>query len=418
MVIKSRVARYVKRFRAISLPILIGAMLYHCLVAVSVAAPLAPPSPRVVALKAADGTSLKATYFAATKAGPGALLLHQSNRHRDSWESMAMRLASSGINTLTLDMRGMGESGGSRKDFERMPDDVDTALDYLSSLRGVDPQRIGIAGAGWLGVLHAVEVARRHPDSVKSLVMISGETFGPGLKYLHQAVQLPELFVFSDEDEYPPTPQAMQILYAAAVSPMKKLIHFPAPREAPWIWYETSDASKVTSHGAHGTDLFTSHPELAQIVQQWLVDTLITTPGTTAADPMAASQILNEVEFDGGASRARHRLIEARKQNPNVELWPEISMSIVAQDFLRAHDAKSAIEAFELNELAYPDSADVADNLADAYLANGQTELARQYARKCIKMLETPGLPASTWVNTEQYRGEMRQDAEKVLQGK
>jgi hypothetical protein len=91
-------------------------------------------------------------------------------------------------------------------------------------------------------------------------------------------------------------------------------------------------------------------------------------------------------------------------------------MSIVAQDFLREHDAKSAIEVFKLNELAFPDSADVADNLADAYLADGQKELARQYAEKSLTFLNTPGLQVSTWVNTEQYRREIRQDAEKLLQ--
>jgi hypothetical protein len=40
----------------------------------------AEPAPRIVDLKAADGTPLKATYFAAAKSGPGVLLLHQNTR--------------------------------------------------------------------------------------------------------------------------------------------------------------------------------------------------------------------------------------------------------------------------------------------------------------------------------------------------
>jgi predicted alpha/beta hydrolase len=75
-----------------------------------------PPSPRVVDLKAADGLQLKATFFAAAKLGPGVLLLHQVNRERKSWEGVAVQLANAGINTLTLDMRGIGESGGTRWD--------------------------------------------------------------------------------------------------------------------------------------------------------------------------------------------------------------------------------------------------------------------------------------------------------------
>jgi dienelactone hydrolase len=401
-----------------SLQILIASVFCHCLAMAGVAAPISPPSARVVDLKAADGTSLKATYFTASKPGPGVLLLHQSNRNRESWSLVAAQLASSGINTLTVDMRGMGESAGSRKDSERISDDVDAALKYLTSQPGVDPRVVGIAGAGWLGVLQAVEAARRHTETVKSLVMLSGETLRPGLTFLHQAKSLPELFVFSDQDEYPPTQQAMQLLYAASSSWSKKLIHYPALREAPWIWYETADASKVPANGAHGTDLFESHPELPFIIERWLVDTLIKTVGNGAADPLAASQILNDVEFNDGVARARQQLLDARKQNPKAQLWPEISMSIVGQDFSREHDARTAIEVFKLNELAYPDSADVADNLADAYQADGQMELARQYAKQCIEMLNTLGLPASTWANTEQYRGEIRQDAEKVLQNK
>ena len=74
------------------------------------------PAARVVDLKASDGTILKASYFAAAKPGPGVLLLHQSNRTRKSWDDLAAQLAAAGINTLTLDMRGYGESGGTPYD--------------------------------------------------------------------------------------------------------------------------------------------------------------------------------------------------------------------------------------------------------------------------------------------------------------
>ena len=79
-----------------------------------------PPVARVVDLKTADGLRLKATFFAAAKPGPGVLLLHQVNRDRKSWEGVAAQLATAGINTLTLDMRGIGESGGAR--WEKLTD--------------------------------------------------------------------------------------------------------------------------------------------------------------------------------------------------------------------------------------------------------------------------------------------------------
>ena len=66
---------------------------------------------RVVEIKTNDGISLKGTYFAAAKPGPGVLLLHQVNRTRESWNDVAAKLAAAGINALTVDMRGHGERG-------------------------------------------------------------------------------------------------------------------------------------------------------------------------------------------------------------------------------------------------------------------------------------------------------------------
>jgi dienelactone hydrolase len=165
-------------------------------------------------------------------------------------------LAAGGIHTLTLDMRGIGESGGTRwekmssAERKHLPEDVDAALEFLKSQPGVDPQVIGLGGAGWLGVLYSVEAARRHPTEVKSLVLMSGETLRDGLQFLHQASQLPELFVFSDEDEYPPTQDAMKLLYVTASSPIKKLVHYSVAEDAPWIWYE-DHSGKFPAHGDH-----------------------------------------------------------------------------------------------------------------------------------------------------------------------
>ena len=373
------------------------------------------PARRTVELKAGDGTVLKGTYFAAARPGPGIILYHQSNRTRESWAGVAAQLAGAGINVLTLDSRGHGETGG-KADDKKLPLDVDAAFDFLISQPGVNRDDIGLGGAGWLGVEHATETARRHAGQVKSIVLLSGEAFQPQDEFMHQATGLPALFVFSDDDEYPPTQAAMQLMYANAASPAKKLVHYPAVEEAPWLWYETSDASKVAAHGGHGTDMFQPHPELPGIIARWFVTTLIKTPGHAPADAIAAAPILNDVQFNGGAIRAEQKLREARQKDPQAQLWPEIGMSIVGLHLMREKELKPAIEVFRVNLEAYPDSADVEDNLADAYLDDGQKDMAREHAERTLKLLDTAGLVASSWTNTEQYRGEIRKDAEKVLQ--
>src|SRR5262249_25657990 len=153
------------------------------------------------------------------------------------------------------------------------PDDADAALDYLTGLPGVDRDVLGVGGAGVLGVENAVEAARRHPAVVRSLVLISGGTLHEGLQFLHQASRLPELFVTADGHEYPPTVEAMELLWASAASPSRRLVHYAAAQDAPWLWYEPFDIGRVPARGSHGTDLFATHTDLPGIVVRWLVTT-------------------------------------------------------------------------------------------------------------------------------------------------
>jgi hypothetical protein len=365
-------------------------------------------SARDVELKSGDGTILKGTYFAAAKPGPGVLLFHQSNRTRSSWDDVAKQLCAAGINTLTVDLQRY-------KEDKAWWAAEDVALEFLASQPGVNRDIIGIGGAGALGVDLCAETARRHANQVKSLVLISGETSRPGLQFLHEASQLPGLFVFSDDDEYPPEQEAMQLIYDTSSSSSKKLIHYSAVKEAPWLWYETYDASKVPAKGGHGTDLFRPHPELRAIILDWFVTTLIKTPGHAPADPLACAAILNQLQMPGGVTQVTQQLMEARRADPHAQLFPEVNVDIIASGYLRDGETKEAIEIFKLNLLAYPDSADAHYNLADAYLKDGQKDLARTYAKKALAMLDSHAAPLSSWSDTEQRREEIRRGIQDTL---
>src|SRR5436190_4810417 len=388
---------------------------------------------RAVDLKASDGAILKATYFAALKPGPGALLFHQSNRTRKEWDDVAEQLAAAGINTLTFDVRGHGETGGQESRGEarkkQWPLDLDAAFQYLISQPGVKGDVIGIGGAGVIGVENSVETARRHSDQVKSLVLLSGETSRDGLQFLRQASRLPELFVVADDDEYPPIVEGMELLYINASSPGRKFVHYSASHEAPWLWYEPFDIGKVPANGGHGTDLFKPHPELPGIIVDWLVTTLIKTLSRAPADALASAAILNQLWTSEGVARAKQQLMEARRRDSQVQLWPEVNVDIIGEDHVREGESErragrlreakmqidTAIEIFKLNLLAYPDSADAHYNLADAYLKNGQKDLARQYAEKALAMIDSHKAPLSSWSDTEQRRAEIRSGVQDTL---
>jgi dienelactone hydrolase len=379
-----------------------------------------PPTSHGVDLKAPDGTVLKGTFFAASAPGPGAILFHQSNRTRASWDGVAAILASAGIHVLTLDMRGHGETGGAydedpKKAKSTRLGDLDAAFAFLTSQPGIRRDVIGLAGAGWKGVVDAVDTAQRHADSTRALALFSGETGLDGMQFLKESPRLPALFVVADDDEYPPTVEAMGLLYESDGSPSKKLIHYAAAQEAPWLWYETPDPGKVPAKGAHGTDLFAEHPELPGIVVQWFVTTLIRTPGHAPAETIACAAALDEIREPGGVGRVRRRLLDARKTDPQAQLFPEITASIIGFDHQRDGDPKSAVEVLELVLLAYPTAA-ARENLSEAYLQNGQTDLARREAETSLAMLDAHKAPASSWSDTEEFRGELRRGAHEVLQ--
>src|ERR1700677_3804913 len=299
-----------------------------------------PPAPPAVNLKAPDGVLLKATYFAAGRPGPGVLLFHQVNRTRKSWDDVAVQLAAAGINTLTVDLRGFGESGGTPYDKltrahrnaqisnEGDPSDRDAAWQYLVSQPGVERDVIGVGGAGLLGVGNSVQTARQHPAEVKSLALLSGERFQQGLQYLQKRPQRPGLFVVDDKDEYPPTVEAMELAYISCSNPGKKFVHYSAAEEAPWVWYEPNDVGKVPASGRHGTDMFNVHQELPGIIVDWFVTTLVRTPGHAPADTVASAAIVDEIRLPGGVEKARQQLLAARQKDPKAQLWAEVTVSI------------------------------------------------------------------------------------------
>jgi tetratricopeptide (TPR) repeat protein len=161
--------------------------------------------------------------------------------------------------------------------------------------------------------------------------------------------------------------------------------------------------------------MFQVHPELPGIIVHWFVTTLVKTPGHAPADALATAPILNQLQLPGGAAQVTQQLLDARRSDPKAQLWPEVAADIIGEDFQRAGDVKNAIAVFKLNLLAYPDSADAHYNLADAYLADGQKHLARQYAEKALALLDSHKAPLSSWSDTEERRAEIRRAIESTL---
>ena len=341
----------------------------------------APPAPRVVELTAADGAKLKATYFAAAAPGPGVLLLHQCNRQRKVWDDLGARLAAAGINVLTLDYRGYGESSGtpvaqlspeqSREFFEeKLPADIDVAFHYLVSQPGVARNVIGVGGAS-CGVNQSIQTARRHPEA-KSLVLLSGATDPAGRQFLRSSAKLPIFFSAADDDDRGSATEIMQWLFSLSPNPGDRFEHY--------------------SVGGHGVEMFEAHKDLPGIIVDWFVTTLIKTPGSaptanSATPVLKAPNILTLIDQPGGPAKVAQILAEARQHDPKTVLFSEGIVNYLGYEHLQAHDTKGALDILKLNASAYPDSPNAYDSLSDAYLADGQKQLALQNAKKALELL-------------------------------
>ena len=256
-----------------------------------------PPAPKDVDVTSPDGTKLRATFFAAAKPGPGVVLLHMCNTTRKSWEPVAKGLSERGINVLTIDNRGFGESGGPRFDGgspevrqelnQKWPADFDAAYQFFISQPGVDKGRIAFGG-GSCGVGNAVGLAERHPD-VKALVLLAGTTDVKGINFIADYPERPLFTAAANDDEYDSNAvQVMQWTADLSGNPRTRFSGF--------------------KDGRHGTEIFGPHPELVQQIVAFLVDTLVAHPvdltGKVARKKTPASEFWTLTEQKGSAVRA------------------------------------------------------------------------------------------------------------------
>lgn len=206
-----------------------------------------------VSFTAADGFALKGTFYS-EKAGPGVLLLHQCNADHQIYDNLATMLSRAGYNVLAFDFRGFAKSkAGEYTDFgtqrqkimDRMPGDVDTALNFLTSQGTVNSNALGVVG-GSCGVNQAVQAARRHPE-IRTLVLLSGGTDAEGEAYVKNSPKIPVLGAASDED----------IDAAAAV---KKIIGLSPNRDSQLEMFKDA---------GHAASMFAKQPDLEADIVIW-----------------------------------------------------------------------------------------------------------------------------------------------------
>jgi pimeloyl-ACP methyl ester carboxylesterase len=138
-------------------------------------------APRTTTFAVADGVALAGEF----RGDPDERLLvflHGAGQSGSSWTRAAVRLASAGWRTLTLDLRGHGASDrapGGRYAVDDLRDDVVAVLEAVDEPAAI----VGASMGGWLAILVAAALPR---EAVRGIVLADSahrgdETGGAGL---------------------------------------------------------------------------------------------------------------------------------------------------------------------------------------------------------------------------------------------
>jgi dienelactone hydrolase len=219
--------------------------------------------PEEVTFTTSDGWEIHGSYYSCQAVGlPAVICVHMLRHDRTTYESLADMLVGSGLDVLTIDSRGHGESvihDGEEERFTSFDDaaynssveDIAAAKAFLAE-KGADTSRLGIIGAS-IGANYALIYGAGDPD-VKGVVLLS-----PGLEYhgvetepaIEEYAGRPIIIAVSSEDRY--SAESCETLADLG-----------------------GDAAELkTFDGAgHGPDMFDAEPDFESEVAGWFAGTL------------------------------------------------------------------------------------------------------------------------------------------------
>lgn len=165
-----------------------------------------------VQLDTAGPITLQAVYYPARDPKASVLLLHMLGRDKSDWKEFALALQANGYESLAVDLRGHGESAKQKDqifswkkfepaDFMMMPEDVNTAYQWLKQKNGSKP--VFIVGAS-LGANLAIICASKNPEVAGAALLSPGLDYR-GIqiaRYTSQYTGRPLFMASARDDEY------------------------------------------------------------------------------------------------------------------------------------------------------------------------------------------------------------------------
>ncbi|MEN9557739.1 MAG: hypothetical protein RL141_108 [Candidatus Parcubacteria bacterium] len=223
--------------------------------------------PQRVTFPSSDHIQIVGDWVTAPSTLGAIILVHAFSANRKSWAVFQTVLAERGLASIAIDLRGHGESivarDGSPLAYERFTDDenensledVRAAWDWLRK-RGVEPQRIGLAGAS-IGANLALQFLAEEPQIHGAALLSPGENYH-GVTIQDAAARLlPHQAVWmaasrGDDD--------------ASVQAVAKLQEWLEVEEKPF---------QTLMRAGHGTQMLEQNPALMPAIADWLRERLL-----------------------------------------------------------------------------------------------------------------------------------------------
>lgn len=335
------------------------------------------------------------------------LFIHDGLVHSEVWENQFLTFADN-FQVVRYDRRGYGRSPKPEKTYSNVED----LYQVFTSLKIDKAVLIGMSAGGGL----AIDFTLKYPDKVSRLIVVgavvSGFSFsdhfysrGGRLNASDYANPDKLLKYFVKEDPYEIAPQNKEVKenlwklmqqYPQNIDFSKNRLAVQPEGPAIEILNEIQVPALIVVGEFDIPDVFV-HAGAIESGIPFAQKVIIRNAGHLV--PLEQPEVFNEqvLNFLKGAeffqelnTKGVAAAVEVfNKKHSEDDAWipfSEIRMNILGYQKLQSGEVEEAIELFKLNVIAYPESSNTYDSLGEAYMVNGQNELAIKNYNKSLEL--------------------------------
>jgi 3-oxoadipate enol-lactonase len=347
-------------------------------------------------------------FYEAAGEGDTIVLLHDGILHNVVWDEQFPVLAKK-YRVVRYDRRGFGKSFTPKAPFSH----VDDLFQLFAQLRIKDAILFGMSAGGGL----AIDFTLKYPEKVNALVLVGAVVSGYGFSthFFTRGGRIASLAEYQDPQKfiqyfgwddpyeiYPENIEAkkkfLRILKANPQNVKGALGSFPLPPDRPAVNFLSEikvpvlilagehDIPDVHAHsGVIEAGIPNAKREVIREAGHLIPLEQPEAFNSSVLDFLNSAEFFNRLDSQGVDAAVQY-FHKKREAEPDIMLFGEREMNALGYRYLQKGKIKEAIELFKLNTAAYPNSSNTYDSLGEAYLADGQKDLAIKNYEKSLEL--------------------------------